>query len=415
MTARFKSSAKREKNDKRKPIRLKFTKRALEAFKPEAKLFYVYDLEARGLRIAIHPTGRKTFSLYRKFNHSPITVPLGEFPHVSVDQAHAEASQIIAMIARNEDPRVVRAGPLTLDAFFERYVTEHLAGKPAAQHSARFTFKRYLQRWRNRPLQEIRRDDVERLHREISKPVIIEDPKTKRQRRAHGPIAANRLLALISSIFTKARDWNVLNGDNPARGVKKAQEHPRRRVLNRNGEFTRFREALDAEPDTDLRLYLKLRLYNGVRERNILQMRWDALDLGRHVWQIGQTKNGDPLLVPLANPVVDELMARARTSDWVFPGRRHGSHLNTLNKRWRAFRTGLALGDVQLRDLRRTFGSRALAAGVPMDVIAQIMGHKPGSKITASVYALADEQLKREAITATAQKMLTEATDGKQG
>ena len=26
------------------------------------------------------------------------------------------------------------------------------------------------------------------------------------------------------------------------------QEHPRRRVLDRNGEFTRFREALDAEP-----------------------------------------------------------------------------------------------------------------------------------------------------------------------
>jgi integrase len=392
--------------------RFKFTKRRLESLESGTKLTYCYDSEVRGLRLAVHPSGRRTFSLYRKFRRRPMTFPLGEFPHVTIDQARAEAAQKIAQLARGEDPRdTLRNAPATLGSFFERYVKEHLAGKPTAQHNARLTFDRYLKRWRSRPLTEVRRDDIERLHHEVSKPIVVEDAKTKRKRRAHGPVAANRLLALISSIFAKARDWNVFNGDNPARGVKKAQEHPRTRVLDRTGEFTRFREALNAEPDADLRLYLKLRLYNGVRERNIFQMRWDVIDLGRHVWQVGQTKNGDPLLVPLAGPVVDELLSRPRTSDWVFPGRRKGTHLNTLNKRWRAFRAGLELGDVQLRDLRRTFGSRALAAGVPMDVIAQIMGHRPGSKITASVYALADEQLKREAIKSTSQKMLTEAVE----
>ena len=59
-------------------------------------------------------------------------------------------------------------------------------------------------------------------------------------------------------------------------------------------------------------------------------------------------------------------------------------------------------------DFHVTQFRKQLAAGVPMDVIAQAMGHKPGSKITASVYALADEELKREAIAATAQRMLSE-------
>jgi hypothetical protein len=46
-----------------------------------------------------------------------------------------------------------------------------------------------------------------------------------------------------------------------------------------------------------------------------------------------------------------------------------------------------------------------------MDVIAQAMGHRPGSKITASVYAMADMELKREAVTATTEKMLAEVGD----
>jgi integrase len=228
------------------------------------------------------------------------------------------------------------------------------------------------------------------------------------------------LLALVSSIFTEARNWGLHHGDNPARGIQKVAEYARTRLLERrNGELVRFRQALQAETDGDLRLYLMLRLYNGVRESNILSMRWADLDLGQGRWHIGETKNGEPLWVPLSAPAVRELRARASSSlgdggsqfEYVFPGRRHGTHLGTVNKPWRRFRAALGLGDLQLRDLRRTFGSRALAAGVPMDVIAQAMGHRPGSKITASVYALADEELKREAVTATTQKMLAEAGD----
>jgi integrase len=364
----------------------------------------------RGLRLAVHPSGGRTFGLYKKFRGRAVTIPLGPFPAVTVEQARQQAVERIAQMARGLDPREsLTQSEATLGNFFERYVREHLDGKPDAQHGARLTFERYLRRWRARPLAEVTRADVERLHREVSKPVVVEGAKAKTSRQLHGPVAANRLLALISSIFMKARDWGVFNGDNPARGVQRFREHPRTRVLDRNGEFAKFREALEAERDADLRLYLKLRLYNGVRERNILRMRWEDLDLDRRAWRIGVTKNGDPLLVPLANPVLDELSTRPRTSEWVFPGRRRGRPLGTLNKPWRRFRAALGLGDVQLRDLRRTFGSRALAAGVPMDVIAQIMGHRPGSKITASVYALADEELKREAIMATSRKMLAES------
>lgn len=386
--------------------RLKFTKRALESLKPGGKISYVYDTETRGLRIAVHPSGRKTFSLYRKFNQKPITIPLGEFPHVSVEQARKDASQKIAMIARGDDPREVRADVLTLGQFFEQqFLPEHFQGKPRSVHHATLTFDRYLHRWRKRPLASVTRADVERLHSEIAVPI-----KGKKGRTARGPVAANRVLTLLSSIYSKARDWGVFNGDNPVHGVRRKPEFSRTRVLGRTGELQKFIAALATEKDADLRLYLKVRLFNGVRERNIFEMRWDDVNPAERTWRIGETKNGHPLLVRLSTQVVDELLARERRSEFVFPGHKKRTHLTTVARDWRRFRKSLDLAEnVELRDLRRTFASYALWAGVPISVIAQTMGHQPNSRITASVYALADDQLQSDAVRRTEQKMLAGA------
>jgi integrase len=407
-----------------KVSRFAFTKGRLEKLEAPAEgVAYHYDTVVCGLRLAVHPAtaaypqGKRTFNLYKKFRltHGPITLPLGVFPQVSVEQARREAGDKIAMMARGENPRdeLKALGEVTLGEFFERYLLEHrvhgAAASPTHRHDARKTFDRCLAAWAARPLSRVLRSDVEQLHTETVK--------------ARGPCAANRLLALISSIFTEARNWGLHHGDNPARGIEKVAEYARTRLLERrNGELARFRRALQAEKDPDLRLYLILRLFNGIRESNILGMRWADLDLGQRRWLIGKTKNDEPLWVPLSTPAVRELRRRGsrslgdgkNPSEFVFAGRRHGTHLTTLNKPWRKFRSALELDDIELRDLRRTFGSRMLAAGVPMDVIAQAMGHKPGSKITASVYALADMELKREAVTATTRKMLAEAGDERQ-
>ena len=42
---------------------------------------------------------------------------------------------------------------------------------------------------------------------------------------------------------------------------------------------------------------------------------------------------------------------------------------------WRTVRTGAGLEDVQLRDLRHTFASHALALGETLPVIGKLLGH----------------------------------------
>jgi integrase len=404
--------------------RRKFTKGTLEALKvPRNRVRYVYDTEVRGLRLAIHPSGRKTFGLLRKFHGRVITYPLGPFPHVTVWQARQEASKKIAAMARGENPRDQLRGAtsLTLGEFFEeRYLKEHARQNvpltERQRHDLRLTFQRHLNAWRNRSLVEITRADVERLVQRVGQPQVeiikvrVGKKIVERNRKRGGPVAANRLLALLSSIFSEARNWGALRSDPPTHGVKKFVEQPRRRLLERGEEFQHFWQALSKEPDADLRHYLVLRLLTGVRERNILAARWADIDLGQKTWQIGQTKNGDPLLVTLSPFVVENVFnQRKREGEWVFPGRNNGGHRLSVTKPWRQFRRRIGIADLQLRDLRRSFASRLAANGTPMDVIAQTLGHRPGSKITASVYALADEDTKRRAVDATVQGMLTEA------
>jgi integrase len=212
----------------------------------------------------------------------------------------------------------------------------------------------------------------------------------------------------LASLFADARHWGLWHGDNPAARFEDIPEHPRTRLLGRDGELAAFRQALEAEQDPDLRLWLMLRLFNGVRERNIFEMAWADVDLQLGKWRIGETKAGAPLLVQLAAPTVAELRARAKTdgtNPWVFPGHRRGTHLTTVSRKWKRFRAALGLNDLQPRDLRRTFGSWALWAGVPREAIASAMGHAPGSRITASVYAFADEVMNRATVDVTTRKM----------
>ncbi len=405
--------------------RLKFTKGALTSIQPSARIQYIYDTEVRGLRLAIHPSGKRTFGLLRKFRRRVITYPLGEFPHVTVWQARQEASQKIAQMARGENPRDELQGTKNppLGQFFEeRYLKEHTRrNTPLTErqrHELRLTFDRYLAPWRNRQFSAITRVDVERLIKQVGQQRIdtikvkIKDKTVERKRKHGGHVAANRLLALLSSIFTEAHNWGVLTQESPTRGIKKFDEQPRRRMLERGNEYSQFWKALANEPDRDLRDYLTIRLMTGVRERNILSARWADIDIERARWKIGETKNGDPLLVTLSPFVMENVFcARPRTAPWIFPARWGKGHRVSVAKPWRAFRRNVGMPDLQLRDLRRTFASRLAARGIPMDVIAQTLGHKPGSKITASVYALADEDTKRRAVDGTVTAMLAEAKE----
>ncbi len=115
-------------------------------------------------------------------------------------------------------------------------------------------------------LSSITRTDVRTLHARIGK--------------NHGHYAANRLLALLRSLFNRAGELGYA-GDNPTKGVRKFKEQSRDRYLQPD-ELPKFMAAVQSEPNGTLRDFFLMLLYTGARRANVQAMAWARSRLARN-------------------------------------------------------------------------------------------------------------------------------------
>jgi len=209
---------------------------------------------------------------------------------------------------------------------------------------------------------------------------------------------ANRVLALISMLFSKGSAWGQYNGDNPAQGVERFQERSRDRFLQPD-EIPRFFQALAQEPNTTARDCLMMCLLTGARRGNVQAMRWEDVNLERETWRIPDTKTGEALTVPLVPKAVEVLQIRqneAEDSPWVFPGREGGKHLVEMKTVWARILERAGIADLRMHDLRRSLGSWMAAKGASLTVIGKGLGHKNTS--TTAIYSRLNIDPVREAM-----------------
>ena len=72
---------------------------------------------------------------------------------------------------------------------------------------------------------------------------------------------------------------------------------------------------------------LRLGLYTGMRHSEVLELRWDRVDLDAMTLTVDETKTGEPLEIPIVRHVaaiLERRMAergnfRAKARPWVFP------------------------------------------------------------------------------------------------
>jgi integrase len=214
--------------------------------------------------------------------------------------------------------------------------------------------------------------DVEDLHRIISK---------------RAPVHANRVLALLSRMFSLAMRWGYRN-DNPARRIERNPENKRHRYLT-EPELGRLATALAKFPDVTAANAVRLALLTGARRGELLGARWDDFDLVAGVWVKpgSTTKQASLHRVPLSDVAVRlllEMRRHAPADVWVFPARR-GGHRVTLREPWDAIRKAAGLRDFRLHDLRHSFASISASSGASLPLIGSLLGH--ASPTTTHRYA----------------------------
>jgi integrase len=236
------------------------------------------------------------------------------------DSARREAERLRSLIRAGHAPHVVREIP-TLRVFSERYAREHAEPfkKPSSAAEDRALLRAHL-------LPEFRETRLDR----------IDGAAVTRftQARKGKPVTANRCLALLSHMYTKAAAWGVLpQGSNPVRGVPRYREQRRTRFLNQD-EIARLgvaiRELEDEgrqHPDHAVSPFalaaLRLLMFTGMRPGEALALRWEDVDLQRGLLLLPDSKTGAKVV--RLNPPSAELLSglpRLGTDSRVFPPRR---------------------------------------------------------------------------------------------
>lgn len=344
-------------------------------------------------------------------------------------------SRLFAGEDPNAEKRAAREAPILSqlwDRYLKTYAQPHKKASSVAEDSR--NYKNHLEPWgANRQLASITQSDVKHLHTRIGE--------------HSGKYAANRVLSLLAAMFSKSgKDLIFDPRDNPCRGVPKFPEKARDRVLYAD-ELRRFLAAVAMEKDTDIRDFLMIALYTGARRANVLSMAWDDLDLRSSTWTVpgATTKNGDPMVITLAPPVLAILKARPHMTSFVFPAKlvsqaqveqaralakgnattRDIARMLDLSQTQvcRMFRPNFNAGAprpmsplkkevwtriqataeikqrITLHDLRRTFATWLVKSGASLTVVAAAMGHKD-LRTTQRVYVWADAELVKKATLA---------------
>ena len=227
---------------------------------------------------------------------------------------------------------------------------------------------------------------------------------------AKGGSAANHAVEDLHSMYTKAIDWDLYDGKNPAARVKKFPQHSRERFVQSH-EMPWLLKVLDDEMPR-IQTYFLCLLLTGARRDEARLMKWTHLDLDRALWHKPTTKTGVPHTIPLPPQLVIRFQQLPRITEWVFTsnpnvnnGMRAGEWCATsVEHHWRRIRRKIGLKDVRIHDLRRTAASWLAINGSNLHVIQSMLNHK--SLTSTQVYARLSVAPVRLALDDQADRML---------
>lgn len=383
--------------------RINFTKAALSKItpptKPESSKGGVYDTYhdtgEKGLMLMVSNGGAKTFYLYMKVNKTPKRIKIGAFPDMNIDQARKAAQREKGLIAAGIDPMAEKQRQKlegTLKAFFyDWFIEQHAKKHNKAWRDVVDNFERHTAPLQKKALSAITKDDIRALHNNVGK--------------KSGHYIANRILAMLTTMFNKAIEWGW-DGTNPAHGIKKFKEKSRERFLQPD-ELPRFFESLEAEPNRDMKDYFYMALLTGARKSNVKAMHWRDISLELKTWTIADTKNGSSHVVNLSGDACELLQGRLHTKfdGWVFPSRTSASgHLEEPKGAWKRILQRAGIEDLRIHDLRRTLGSYQAITGANSFVIGKSLGHK--SSAATERYARLHNDPVRESVEKATETMM---------
>lgn len=142
-------------------------------------------------------------------------------------------------------------------------------------------------------------------------------------------------------------------------------------------EVQRLNSAIQQSENPQLKYIVALLLFTGCRKRELLDAKWEHVNLERRSWLIPTSKSGKPRHVPLSDAALDVLdqLPRFTHCPYVLPNPQTLKPFNTVYQSWHTARCKAGLKDVRMHDLRHSFASFLVNAGRSLYEVQNLLGH----------------------------------------
>lgn len=373
---------------------------------PREKPYEVRDEQLKGFLVRVQPTGQKTFYFaYKPKSGRKNRYRIGSAASLTAQQARDIAIQLTAEVAQGGDPQqqkkeskeaAKKQAAATLEGFIEhRYRDWVLANRKTGEATLKRLESNFAFLY-PRPMVEITTWLVEKWR-------LVERKKGK------ATTTINRDVVVLKAVLAKALEWHLIDV-NPLAGVRplktdskgkvrylsQAEEQKLRKALTeRDAEMkakrasaNKWREARGYElyPNTEAHEYADhltpmviLALNTGMRRGELFSLQWDNVDLVGRVLTIegGYAKSGLTRHIQLneeAVVVLEQWQEQSAKEGLVFPSK-DGGTLGSVRTSWGKLLKKAGISNFRFHDLRHTFASKLVMAGVDLNTVRDLMGH----------------------------------------
>ncbi|MCY4592521.1 MAG: tyrosine-type recombinase/integrase [Alphaproteobacteria bacterium] len=361
--------------------RTRLTDRTIVRLRPREREYTVWDSHCVGLGVRVRPTGARSYVLLENTAGRSRRVSLGPVSLKTVKEVRRECHVRKAEPEASAAPG--RSAPSFRDFVEDEWKQGHFEGyKPSTRKAVQSLLDReLLPAFGSTPLDRITPARIGRWFDRFSRTA---------------PGNANHALDLLAQIISFAIARGYLR-TNPTRAQVRNPRTAYTRFLSRE-ELTRLHRVLDSQTRTGRQEQadiIRLLLLTGCRRNEVVGLRWSEVDHDRLV--LADSKTG-PRTVPLNTQARHILERRSRgASPFVFPSPTDPSRPRSRNLSfWSRARREACIEDVRLHDLRHTHASHAVMNGVPVPVVARLLGHSD-VRTTLRYAHLGDREVERAA------------------
>lgn len=207
--------------------------------------------------------------------------------------------------------------------------------------------------------------------------LIVEQLQTDNINRGIKASTNNKSISVLKAMFTKAVDWEMAEAET-LKVVRKAK------LLTDDSKRLRFLSKEQCQELIDVcKYHLKpiviTALNTGMRKSEILNLKWDNVDLShKFILLDATTKNSERREIPINNTLRDTLhgMTRRLNTPYVFHDHITGKPYKNIKTSLKTALKKIKISDFRFHDLRHTFASHLVMAGIDITTVKELLGHK---------------------------------------